>query len=363
MIYGHGGNIEKAASALGCAPDDIVDMSSNINPLGPLSGLRAHLCANMDLICRLPEVSAAPATAAYADWQGLSPEQVLAGAGTTQFLYQLPARLGINSALVVSPTYSDYADALAMHGVRVKRFMLNAENGFVPDLLALREAAKTVDAVFFCNPNNPTGVYTPVQELERLAEACPDTCFIIDESYLPFVDGAGDDSIARSRLPNAIVLQSLSKMFCIPGLRVGFCVAQTRMAEKMARHAPPWGVNALAQQAVAYIAGDPAAAAAHAARSRVYLERERADFMNRTGHVPGLTIFPGQATFMLFRLHGKIAADLVAHMLEHRLLFRDCSNFEGLSEQFFRVSLKQPAENRLAAELIGHYLAQEKEDG
>ncbi len=356
MIDGHGGNVEKAAAALGCAPEAIVDMSSNINPLGPLPGLMDHLRAHMGDICRLPEVSAAPAAAAYASWQGLAPVQVLGGAGTTQFLYQLPAALGIGSALVVSPTYADYADALAISGVTGGRFMTRTENGFVPDPAVLAESAKTVDAVFFCNPNNPTGVYTPIPELERLARTCPDTCFIVDESYLPFVSGAGDDSIAKRGLPNVIVLHSLSKMFCIPGLRVGFCMAPPAVAEKIRRRSPPWSVNALAQQAVTYIARDPAAAAAHAEQTRAFLESARRDFMARMMHIPGLSVFPGSATFMLFQLHNGFAADLAAHMLGHRLLIRDCSNFAGLSRQFFRLSLKQLEDNRVAAGLISDYL-------
>ncbi len=357
MIDGHGGNVEKAAAALGCAPEAIFDMSSNINPIGPLPGLMAHLRGNMEGICRLPEVSAAPAAAAYANWQGLPAEQVLAGAGTTQFLYQLPAALEIASALVVSPTYADYADALAINGVAWGHFMTRAENGFLPDPAALAESAKTVDAVFFCNPNNPTGVYTPIYELERLFRACPDTCFIVDESYLPFVSNAGDASIAQKGLSNVIVLHSLSKMFCIPGLRVGFCMAPPASAEKIRRRSPPWSVNALAQQAVVYITRDPAAAAGHAERTRAFLESARRDFMARMMPIPALSVFPGTATFMLFQLHESSAADLVAHLLAHRLLIRDCSNFAGLTRQFFRLSLKQPEENRLAAKLISDYLA------
>jgi len=356
MIYGHGGNIEAAAAALGCDPTGIVDMSSNINPLGPLPGLVDELCDSMSAICRLPEADAGQAAAAYGDWQGILPGQVLAGAGTTQFLYQMPAALGLSSALVVSPTYADYADALAIAGVRFARFMLNRETGFVPDMEALAASAKTVDAVFFCNPNNPTGVYTPISSLEALARDCPDTWFVIDESYLPFVTGAGDDSMACRGLENVIVLQSLSKMFCIPGLRVGFCLAAEETADKISRYSPPWGVNALAQQAVLSITRGPEAAAAHIVQTRAFLEEERSALVHRLAHTPGLRIFPGRATFMLLELPGIAAADMVGHLLENRLLLRDCSNFEGLSEEFLRLSLKQSGDNQLAAERIIAYL-------
>lgn len=358
MIQGHGGNIAEAAAALGCRLEEIIDMSSNINPLGTPPGLLEHLGRRLPVVCALPQVDAAKAVTAYAEWQGLAPGRVLAGAGTTQFLYQLPAALKISSAIVVSPTYADYADALAMNGVVFRHFKLTDENGFAPDLNALADAAETVDAVFFCNPNNPTGYHTPTDAIEQLANACPDTRFVIDESYLPFVDGCGDDSIAYRDLPNVIVLQSLSKMFCIPGLRVGFCVAAEDTVEKIARRSPPWAVNALAQEAVTFIAANAEDAAAHVANTRKYLVAERDGFLASLENVPNVQAFSGQATFILIRLYGLAADDLVRHMLEHRFLIRDCSNFHGLSDRFVRVSLKGQDENREAARLIEAFAEQ-----
>ncbi len=357
MIHGHGGNIREAAAALGCAPEEIVDMSSNINPLGPMPGLLDHLSGKIASVCSLPDVSAAGAAAAYAEWQGLAPDRVLAGAGTTAFLYQIPQALGFSSALVVGPTYADYADALTLHGVCCQHFLLAGREGFVPDMEALAAAAKAVDAVFFCNPNNPTGVCTPVGELEALACRCPNTCFVIDESYLPFVEGLADASIADKGLDNVVVLQSLSKMFSVPGLRIGFCVAGPAAAEKIARRLPPWGVNALAQEAVFYIAGAPEAAAAHAARTRTYLAAERGAFMEAMQRCPDITVFPGEATFLLLRLYGMSASELAARLLDRRLLVRNCANFVGLSEQFLRVSLKDGQSNRLAAGCILAHLS------
>ncbi len=356
MIHGHGGNIQEAAEQAGCMPSEIVDMSSNINPLGPMPGILDHLRAEMDKICRLPEVDAGQAAAAYAAWQGLDPGKVLAGAGTTGFLYILPRALGISSALVVSPTYSDYADSLSLHGIVCSRFMLSEEQGFLPDIDSLAALAGKTDAVFFCNPNNPTGIFTPVEELERLARSCPNTCFVIDESYLPFVECGGCGSVAEKGLENVIVLQSLSKMFSVPGLRVGFCIAGKKTAGRIACCLPPWGVNALAQEAVLYIAGAGDEAEAHACRTRAYLSAEREEFTKRVEGTKCIRVFPGRATFLLMRLYRNQASGLYSHLLSHRILVRRCANFTGLSDHYFRVSLKDPENNRLAAGLVREYL-------
>lgn len=356
MIHGHGGNILEAAERLACSPGDIIDMSSNINPLGPMPGLLEHLKNSMDRVCALPQVDAARAVSTYADWQGIAPNRVLAGAGTTQFLYQIPKALKITSAVIVAPTYADYADALAMHNIPFRYFLLDEEKEYAPDPDLLAKAAGKTDTVFFCNPNNPTGRYTATDDLEHLAKSCPDTLFVIDESYLPFVNDCGDDSIAYRRLPNVIVFQSLSKMFCIPGLRVGFCVAPAALSEKIAGYSTPWAVNSLAQAAVSYIADNADHAATHIKNTRKYLVNERAAFYESISGGSPLKMFSSQATFILLKLSGFCSADLVRHMLGYRFLLRDCSNFVGLSDRFVRVSLKKPDDNRQAADLIQAFI-------
>ncbi|MGM0453846.1 MAG: aminotransferase class I/II-fold pyridoxal phosphate-dependent enzyme, partial [Thermodesulfobacteriota bacterium] len=173
----------------------------------------------------------------------------------------------------------------------------------------------------------------------------------------------GDDSIAGRGLSNVIVLQSLSKMFCIPGLRVGFCVVPAGAAEAIARQSPPWGVNALAQQAVTYIAGRPDLAADHVTRTRQFLKTQRAAFLRNLGKAPGLRIFAGNATFLLFKHPARPAAELVANLLSHRFLVRDCANFAGLSKYFFRISLKSPGQNQEVAALVADFAKAAAKEG
>lgn len=355
MIHGHGGNIHAAASSLGCRPEEITDMSANINPLGPVPGLLAHLAENIGDACRLPEVDAAAAVRAYAQWQDLPAEQVIAGAGTTEILYLLPRALRIRSALVVGPTYSDYADALKINGIRPEFFMCEPRHAFRPDLERLAVAAENADAVYFCNPNNPTGRLTDPADLAALAGALPQTLFVVDESYLPFAAGSKNPTLARFDLPNTVVLHSLSKMHCIPGLRVGFCVAPASLARKIRQYCQPWSVSAPAQAAISYIAQNPETAGAHARKTRQYLDAQRRDLYASLADTPGLDLYPSHATFVLMRAAFFTAAEIADRMLSHRILIRDCSNFRGIGEHFFRISLKAPDTNARAAQVIAEY--------
>ncbi|MFW6284397.1 MAG: pyridoxal phosphate-dependent aminotransferase, partial [Desulfosalsimonas sp.] len=304
---------------------------------------------------RLPEVDAGRAAAAFADFEDMDRSGIIAGAGTTEFLYLLPRAAGIGSALVVGPTYADYADALAINGVRYKFFMRESSQGFTLDADRLKTAAKGVDAVFLCNPNNPTGGYTEIDLLTDLVLALPETLFVMDESYLPFVSGAGEKSLARANLPNVVVLRSLSKMYCIPGLRVGFCAAPKGLAQTIRKHCPPWSVNAQAQQAVIFIAENQHTAGEHEEKTRQYLKDQRAVISSRLAGVPGLRVYDPDATFILLEGKNFTAAEMAAHMLDHRLLIRNCENFMGLDSRFFRISVQDPDTNARAADLIAGY--------
>jgi threonine-phosphate decarboxylase len=142
MITGHGGNVYQAARQLGCRAADILDMSSNVNPLGPMPGLAEHLAKRMERIAALPEADAAAMVRAFARSHGISAKTVLAANGSTQFIYTLPYALKARRVLVVAPTYADYADACRMHGVKGLRFLeASAENSFVPPEDRLSEEA------------------------------------------------------------------------------------------------------------------------------------------------------------------------------------------------------------------------------
>ena len=228
MIQGHGGNKQQLADRIGCRVEDIIDMSSNLNPLGPPKRIHAFIRENIHLIHALPEPDAAGMSKGFADYHGIDPGCVIAGNGTTFFIYTLPLALGAKKALILGPAYADYEDACAALNVKASHCLTLAENNFVPDLDQLSDKAGQADLVFICNPNNPTGALIAKQDLETLIRRHTNTCFVVDESYLPFVPGAEDFSlITQTHLPNLVVLSSMSKIFRIPGLRTGFLSGQT----------------------------------------------------------------------------------------------------------------------------------------
>lgn len=350
----HGGDILSMAKRLGCSVGDLIDLSSNLSPLGMVPGLREALVERLPEISFLPESGSETLVRLFAGKYGCSPQQVLAGNGTTEFIYAVPGSVQSRRALVVSPTYGDYQTACNWAGLAVDFFLLQAMDDFALDFNRLSARLTGGELVFLCNPNNPTGRVVASRELFDFILAHPASEFLVDESYLPFVN---EPSLAGFPLPaNLFLLCSSSKIYGIPGLRLGFLVANE---EKMARFAvrrKPWGVNRMAQVAGEYLLdhGD-----SYVQAVRDYLAQVRPDFVARLAALPGVQVVPGAANFILCRLAGAMtASQLREGMLRERIMIRDCGNFTGLDPHYFRVSLQEAGRNELCLAALAGILGE-----
>jgi threonine-phosphate decarboxylase len=353
MIQGHGGNIYDVARKLGCKPFEIIDMSSNVNPLGPPPGLKEHLKENLDLITALPEVDAKEITNKFVHRYGLDPECVLAGNGTTQFIYAIPQALKTQKALILGPTYSDYADACNMHKVEFDYAIAEELHLFGIDIDSLKKMISRFDTVFICNPNNPTGTLLSAQEIKMICRSFPDIYFIIDESYLSFSKEGDKETMMGSYLSNVIILNSMSKLFRIPGLRVGFLIASKNIIEKFQEYMLPWSVNGLAQAAVSYLMTQKVEIDNFIEETRKFLKVERKNIVQKLENSGGIKVFPSTTVFMLAKLNENLTSMMVCdHLLKDGILVRNCSNFNGLSGQYIRISLKTKDINRMVADKL-----------
>ena len=359
MIHGHGGNVFALANALGCLPGQILDFSNNINPLGTMPEIRRLLEQNLDSIVSLPEVDNRGIILAFCACNNIPDDQVLAGSGTTQFIYALPKALKMDKALILAPTYSDYADGCRFHGVACDFFFARDDKAFCPDLSALSRVINSYDTVYICNPNNPTGCLIPGSNLLELCETHPETRFIIDESYLPFAPDGTRHSLLNSSLPNLIVLHSLSKLFGIPGLRIGFVKAHPACIRDLEQYLPPWSVNTLAQTVAGFLLTHKNLADGFTENTQIFLTMQRTLLMERLNNAPELKSYPSATSFVLFRLSNLRAPDLCRSLAARRILIRDCSNFAGLDDRYFRIALKSAEANQLVSREILHWIEQQ----
>ncbi len=358
MITGHGGNKRKLAEKIGCDVEDIIDMSSNLNPLGPPETIEPFICNNVMKIRSLPEPDAAPMKNGFARFYGIDENRVVAGNGTTWFIYTLPLALCSKKVLIAGPTYSDYKDACLMFHIEFEHCLATESNAFLPDVEELSRMAAGADTVFICNPDNPTGTLILKDKIEYLLKKHKTTLFIIDESYLPFVENAEDISlVSETGYENLIVLSSMSKIYRIPGLRTGFLSAGPKIVEKMMLYYQPWSVNALAQAVIEHVFNHPEEIEPFFKKTRAYVKEQRQRFVKSLERLKGIQVFDSSTCFILARLkEGLTSGEFCKKIGQHRILIRDCSNFFGLSNQYVRFSLKKQITNDRLSALIRQVL-------
>jgi cobyric acid synthase CobQ/L-threonine-O-3-phosphate decarboxylase len=360
---GHGGNMTELAARLGCDTEDILDCSANINPLGPPEYLWNVLAARMPEIIQYPDPEATELVKAIAGQYRLPPAQVVPGNGTSDLLYAILRALThaglIDRAVIPVPAYIDYRHACERAGLEVSPLPLASERDFQPDLHQLSAHLYPSDLVILGQPNNPTGRMNDRDALLRLADQHPDVLFLLDEAFAGFVQGYS--SLAGSR-ENIIVLCSLTKLFAVPGLRLGFLVAREALCRQIRQQVAPWSVNTLAQAAGAAMVGD----ADYISRSRELISRNREQLSRELTALPSLRVIEGAADFLLIQLADKLTDTLTASELADRLLLeakiavRVCDNYEGLDEQYFRVAVRSEEENSRLITALRAILAPEQ---
>lgn len=355
MLTGHGGNVYDAAQELQISITDILDFSSNTSALPHCFDFYSFLTENISQISRLPEVDSQTLRNAVALRYGLSSEQIIICPGTTEFIYLIPRicqMQGITEAVMFVPTYADYFDACKLNQVGITTLSLfdNAIEDIVMSASFISNNRQKL--IFLCNPNNPTGEFMRPETVLQAVSSHPEVFWVVDESYAPFI---GDDAISSllcHDLPeNLVVLRSFSKIYGIPGLRVGFLASRSlKLLEQLKQFARPWSVCRLSQIAAEYCLG----AREYEEAVRALCMEEKAFICKEIGeNVPYLLPKPKDAHFVIFEVKKPWgAARLAAELRNQRVLVRDCSNFMGFSGDYIRISPRTRKENLMLLERL-----------
>ncbi len=337
----HGGNLTNSARVSGLAPEQILDFSANINPLGPPEWLRSVVSSALGSVVHYPDPECSGLVEAVAARYEVRPDQVLVGNGSTEILHLLPRSLDVSRAVICVPTYTDYELSATLAGLEVTRIFLQENEGFQLHLPRLASRMRGDELVFLCRPNNPTGLLFDAEALRGIAAKFPSAIFVVDEAFGDFVDGM--DSMTRERPDNVVVLLSLTKIFAIPGLRLGCAIADHRVVEGVRRIQPYWSVNTVAQAVGEAALKDTQ----YRERSREFVRETRQNLVADLNAIPHVKAYQGTANFLLARIEHKDmdATILAERMLRDGIAIRVCENFDGLDKRFFRVAVRTTREN------------------
>lgn len=302
-------------------PHTRLNFSSNIWGHADLSALQAHLASRPGLIGHYPEPDARSLAEVIARQSGIAAEEVLVTNGATEAIHLIRQCFATYRHSIPQPTFSEYGPGEADAG---------------PD--------RRPTVHWWCNPNNPTG------QCRRLPPLLPESdLFVIDQAYEDYTlrPMLGDAEAVRQK--NVVVLHSLTKKFCIPGLRVGYAVAHAAIISRLRAAKQPWSVNALAIEAGKFLLGRHA----RVLPPLPWLLGETRRLRSLVNALPGMEALPTDTQFFLIRLHGKgSSAQVKQRLAAEGILVRDCSSFAGLRGPHIRVATQLPAENDQLAEAL-----------
>lgn len=344
--YPPGRPIDAVAREFGLDPAKVVKLASNENPLGVSPAVTAALDLLSPTSNIYPDFDTYALRHAVAAANGVTPEEVLPGAGSSELIL-LAARAFLDtSRAALIPEYSFQSYEGAVRSVGASPLIVPVRENWLPDLDAMLAAVNArVHLVYLASPNNPTGAVLPPAEIERFAEKLPEhVLLVLDEAYREFLAPKERPDIARlfAKRRNLLVMRTFSKIHGLAGLRVGYGLGAPELLALLRRLQLPFSVSAQAQAAAVAAIGDPD----FAERSRLANAAERA---RMAAHLDerGITYLPSGGNFLL--MHVGDGPTVAQQLMQRGVIIRPVANY-GL-KQWIRASIGLPAENDL---FLGH---------
>lgn len=347
----HGGNLEATARRLGCRPDRLLDASSSLAPFPlPWHARRAALRAPLQ---PYPDRGQEQLRSCIGAVHGLDPSAVLPGNGAAElFTWAAGDAAAAGCSLLPQPGFADYARALRCWEGASEALALPLRWGAAgPQPFPLTDAAREADVLWITNPHNPTGQLWSRASLAPLLQRC--ALVICDEAFLPLVPGGEAHSLIPlvAEHSNLVVIRSLTKLYGIAGLRLGYAVAEPERLQRWAAWRDPWPVNAVASAVGQALLHSPECHQAWLQRVQRWTAREGAWLQQQLAALPGIIPMPSAANYLLIRgeRDGQpLSLQPLREALEsrHRILLRDCRSFAGLDESWLRIGVQSHRNNR-----------------
>lgn len=349
----HGGNVYQAIRNRN-SDGIFLDFSANINPLGLPNCIREEILHSLDSIIHYPDAEGHDLKAVLAEFYRVNTNIITLGNGAVELLYILCHIIKPRRALVTAPAFSEYERAARAGGAAIHYYQLSEKQGFSIDVEGLSGEIQCDDIIFLGNPNNPTGTILSNSDLEFLIKIAYDrkAFVVVDESFIDFLPDDTEYSCRHmvDSYPNLFILHSLTKFYAIPGLRLGFSLANGNITRQLHMAKDPWNVNTLAQKAGVVALRD----IEYREKTRKVVHDYKNKFFLQLQAIQGCKAYTPAVNFILVNIAGMgmSSAQLREYMFNNDILIRDCGNYPGLSSQYIRVAVKLPELNdRLVATL------------
>jgi threonine-phosphate decarboxylase len=333
IMYQHGGDIYNHKVKL--------DFSSNVNLLGIPQGVIQAACKGVSLSYCYPDTQCLPLREAIAAVEQIPMEQIICGNGAADIIFSCVLSKKPKKALVPMPTFHEYEQALHLLDCEIVYYQTMEDTNFTIQEDFLEFITEKVDIIFLCNPNNPTGNLIHRKLMERILDQCEkqDVLLVVDECFMDFVEKRENYTIKDlcNKSKYLLVLKAFTKLYAMPGLRLGYGLCSNHeLIKRMKQSMQPWNVSIPAQ-----MAGIAALEEKEYVKHSLLLLREERTYLINELIKLEFKIFESKANYIFF----KTEKGLYEKCLKKGILIRNCSNYKGLEEGYYRIVVKTREEN------------------
>jgi threonine-phosphate decarboxylase len=338
-LYEHGGNVYHAAKILNVSISEILDFSSNVLPFhildNVLSKEQIETQELLKILTKLPEPYSESLKLKLSKKLNLSEQNISIGSGTTEFIQIICSLYRGKNAHLFIPTYGDYEKFLYANAANINFTVASETNNFVHKLdIKNNVCLENVEVLFLCNPNNPTGSLLHKEEILYLINTFKNTLFVMDESYMPFVKNFQKYSLINTNAENLIILNSFSKAYGLPGLRLGWVYScNKQLINKIISLQSAWPISSLSQ-ILGNILLD------HSMDLYIEkLQKNKGYLYKNLLPYKGIKIFKSTTNFFMFKYLRNNPEKFYNFFFRNKILLRNLENIRGLNNNYFRISI------------------------
>lgn len=323
------------------------DFSVSINPLGMHEDVEKALQRAINRCQEYPDIEAQRLRQAVSSMLNVPGEYLLFGNGASELFMGIVHALRPKKTLIPVPSFYGYEYAADAAGGEIIYYFLNEKEQFALSEDFIEALEDDIDILFLANPNNPTGKRIDGEYLRKLLKVCGEKKIyvVLDECFIEF---CGREFSMLSKLreyPNLIIVRAFTKTYGIPGVRLGYLACSNlSLSERIRKQLPEWNISTFAQET-----GMACVIQTEYVKKTVeYVKKERS-FLTKNLEKQGIHVFASEANFVL--VHSE--KPLYEMLLKRGILIRNCTNFRGLSEGYYRIAVKQRKDNQKLLKVIG----------
>ncbi len=320
MINGHGNDIHQYKNKV------VADFSTNVFNNPATQQIIDFLKEQVDAVRNYPDCNCVDLRTRFASYYQVPYEDIMVCNGSTEAFYLVAHLFKNQSSVIFTPSFSEYEDACLLYDHKIE---------FVSNQNSIEDISIEDKVVWIGNPNNPDSKYYSRAFLKGFIASHLSTIFIVDEAYIDLCSKGQTISDLVNEFDNLIVIKSFTKLYAIPGIRLGFIVTNANRIKQLKKLHMPWAVNVLAQKAGAFILD-------HFNQQKEPVEEllKNSKFLqDEINQLEGFRVIDSSCNYCLVEITKGKASDLKDYLMKkYGLLIRDASNFRGVSNKCFRVA-------------------------